>query len=553
MKRTMLTRPRVNKAVLLAAAAVAAIVASAAFADSFIYRRPLQGSPATSALPDSGEEQGAESDGFDPGPLRVGGVPLGRGPSTTLVGEDQTFLFGILASGGVPPYTLSISGDAASDPRIFYRAENFAPDEPVINLGGSKSCGPGTGDMLCLFDRVRSGTRGTMAILPGTQPQYRYMTSSAFRYAEVVSGCETDIAGSQPLNEIFANQAAEQNDDGVSFAASQISLQGEFSWCGGYDDKSMLAAVEMDLAPYVKTSPGDHDYLFTVTDAAGLTASTSATIRIHAEPIVLATAQATLTVGKAYTGADKLIDLEGGFGTLTVDYADERRVPGMDLVDGQLEGTPFEAGEWTLALEATDQSGQSRVVLLAVAVEMDCGEPMVFSTAGTFAYTAPDGCSTIFAEAWGGGANGAAGDSSIGGRGGSGGGGGAYASATFSASASSYAIVVGAAGKDSSVREGSTNLVLAKAGSGTKGGSKFQSTGDTTISGGQGGASGLAGAGDGGDAAGAGGGAGGKWSRRAGVDGQAPGGGGSGGDTGYPSGYAGGAGAVGRVIIQAMP
>jgi len=465
-----------------------------------------------------------------------------------MVAENETFLYGVLVGGGVPPYTLAVSGEVPSDPRIFYRAENFWPDDPVIKFGGDKLCGPGAGDVLCLFDRVSSGTMGMLAVQPDTEPQYSSSSSSAFRYAQVVSGCETNIAGSRTLNEIFANRAAEQDDEGVSFRASQIRLQGEFSWCGGYDDKSILAAIEMDLAPYVKTAPGDHDYLFTVTDAKGHMASTSATIRIQAEPIVLATAQATLTVGNSYTAADKLIDLTGGFGALSVDYADENRVPGMNLVGGQLEGSPSQLGEWTLALEVADQSGQSRVVSLVVAVEKDCGDPAVFSTPGTFTYVPPEGCSTIYAEAWGGGANGSAGDMGFDG---SGGGGGAYASATISASASSYGIIVGAAGKDSSVREGATSLVLAKAGSGTNGGSKYQSIGDTTVGGGNGTMGGFGmNSGNGGDAGGKGGGVGGKWSQfRPGTDGQAPGGGGGAGGGGRAS----GAGAVGRVIIQARP
>lgn len=372
-----------------------------------------------------------------------------------------------------------------------------------------------------------------------------YYRDRSFRYADVISSCDIDISGSRPLNDIFLHRSTSLQDDGETFRSADLSFTGFRPWCGGYDNKSILAAVELDLAPYVTVSPGDREYSFTVTDAEGHSASTSATIRVHSIPIELTANSASLAIGRSYTGTDKLIDLKGGFGTLSVDYADGVRVPGMEIVNRQLIGSPTDAGEWTLSLAVEDEGGQAVIIPLHVTVQVDCGDPVVFSTAGTFNYTPQDGCSTIMAQAWGGGANGLPGASSPGGNGGAGGGGGAYAAKTFTVSGASYSVVVGAAGADSSVNQNGTVIVMAKGASGSTGGSRFQSVGDTTAAGTNGTAGSMSGPGDGGNAGG-GGGAGGTWRTPS----QAPGGGGGGGDAG---GKPGSAGAIGRVIIQALP
>jgi len=531
-----------KRILLFCGAAAIATAATAAVADSFIFRRALQDPVATISSP--GSDAGAESgeDEFDPGVLKIGGVNFGGGSAPA---GSQPLLFGILASGGVPPYTVSFSGDTASTPaKIFYRLENFAPDQPIVNIGGIPPCGSGPQDLLCLFkENNGGGYGGNFPTDPETGPDY--YGDHSFRYAEVISSCDTDISGSRSLNEIFSHRLSSLTDIGETFRSAGIGITSRHLWCGGYDDKSILAAVELDLAPYVTVSPGDREYVFTVTDAEGHTASTSATIRVHSIPIKLTASTASLAIGRSYTGADKLIDAKGGFGTLSIDYADGVRVPGMEIVNRQLVGSPTDVGEWTLSLAIEDQGGQSAIIPLHVTVQVDCGDPVMFSTAGTFNYTPQEGCSTIMAQAWGGGANGLPGASSPGGNGGAGGGGGAYAAKTFTVSGASYSVVVGAAGADSSVNQNGTAILMAKGASGSTGGSKFQSVGDTTAAGTKGTAGSMSGPGDGGNAGG-GGGAGGTWRTPS----QAPGGGGGGGDAG---GKPGGAGAVGRVIIQAMP
>jgi len=126
----------------------------------------------------------------------------------------------------------------------------------------------------------------------------------------------------------------------------------------------------------------------------------------------------------------------------------------------------------------------------------------IYTTVGTFTWTAPAGVTTITAEAWGGGAGGGGvNDSMVQASGG--GGGGAYAkkNSITVIPGNTYTVVVGAGGTDSVAGTDSyfinTNTVLAKGGkkgivgfeggSGGAGGSSSSSKGDIKYSGGSGG------------------------------------------------------------------
>jgi len=501
-----------------------------------------------------------DADEFDPGPLRVGGVMMGRGlnsqsgsiggapgdPNVTpFLWERDTTLFGLLVSGGQPPYTISARGDSASAPITYYRMENFQPNTFTHAFG--TQCGLTPGDSLCLFNDGHSGAAGVFSI--SRQPVYTTSTQQKFKYVDFVSDCDIDVSGSKPLREIFPNWISGMSSVGTGLGKLDGIMFGNTpTFCGGYDQNSILGAIELDLAPFVETAPGNHFYTFTVSDANGETASTDATIRVHPVPILLGESTKTLTVGVAYTTADHLLDLAGGFEDLTVSYANSNRVPGLDLVEGHLTGAPTQTGQWVLSFTVADRANQTVTVNLNVEVAIDCGLPTVFSTAGTFNYSPPDACPNLVAEAWGGGGNGGAGDYS---RAGNGGGGGAYVLKEFRGTEPTYSITVGGPQQDSSVKAGNSVIALAKGAKQSSGGSQFQSVGDTIKSGGNGG-SGLSAGGKGGKAGGIDGGDGGAGgaSARAGAPGLAPGGGGGGGGA-FDA--AGGTGAVGRVVIQAFP
>jgi len=216
-----------------------------------------------------------------------------------------------------------------------------------------------------------------------------------------------------------------------------------------------------------------------------------------------------------------------------------------------------------------------------------------FATNGTFNWTVPAGVSQITVEAWGGGGGGGGSNNYTycQGAGGGGGGGGAYASSNLSVTLGQILqIVVGAGGTEVSGANGTDGgpsfvgpdtdpahaFVLAANGTGGTantaggqppggvGGMVKDSVGQTRIAGGNGtdgDSGGLTCSGAGGD--GASGGSGGaklcgnvsEEMNRNGYPGDAPGGGGGGGRTSGADGgaHAGGAGAVGKVVITWVP
>jgi len=284
----------------------------------------------------------------------------------------------------------------------------------------------------------------------------------------------------------------------------------------------------------VDVEPGVYYWGIQVRDATGRTAEWQTTTAFPGDPIVIATGAKSLSVGTSYDASDNIIGLSGGYGTVSVTYESEIRVPGLELVNNHLAGIPTEEGQWTLALEARDESGQVKDFDLEIDVFPDsCGLPAIFSTAGSFSYTPPEGCGTLFVEAWGGGADGKSGDrlsDDIG----FGGGGGSYAASTIVNAAGTYTASVGGSGGDSAFRQSGMNIVLAVGATGSSGANGRHSVGDNTASGANSVTmnSPIPGSrpkGSGGKGAGAEGGAGGlAGERKNGENGQSPGGGGAG-------------------------
>jgi len=280
---------------LMASGLGASLLASAALADTYVFRRALvEKIPAQAELPSGDEEPEADpDDGFDADPLVVGGSFL-RGRSE---GDASLTMYGITVHGGKAPYTISVSGDLAVSQRIFYRAENYGSQalfDTSPKPGGI--CRPTADSLLCLYSDVVFGSPFDKATAyyytPIDGPEVNRMRYGihngryvSYTYVEEIASCFTGSgSASMSLNDVFeASEVASPAGDAVISHAVYEYL-GVPVLCGGYDKASVLGAVEMDLSPYVETAPGDYDFRFTVTDAQGKTAYRDTTFRIKPLP-----------------------------------------------------------------------------------------------------------------------------------------------------------------------------------------------------------------------------------------------------------------------------
>lgn len=267
----------------------------------------------------------------------------------------------------------------------------------------------------------------------------------------------------------------DRDDCGGTFCYERLNGEGML---GIYIDRDMLLTRTED-----DVEPGIYHWGIQVRDATGKTAIWETTTAFAGDPIVLARSTTDIFMGVDYDASDRILDLSGGYGEITVTYTSPVRVPGLDIVGSQIVGTPSQTGTWTLSVQASDESGQAEDFDLTVNVmEESCGLPEVFSTVGTFTYTPPEGCGTLFVEAWGGGANGVQYDG-LWDEMGRGGGGGAYAAGTIVGASGSYSVTVAGPGSNSAFRQGGADIILAWGTTDSSGGSQYGSKGDTVVGG----------------------------------------------------------------------